>query len=190
MIVDNFDLLQRFLLFPTENSFYFAQVMKRRKDNNPDMSVGTKVLREKYIYSLEDFENLRKYAEPRVRLYLWLNMRDAKNIAFEYNKRVAEVLISQNYKSIPNLYASVVGGYHSDSDKKWIIDIDSLENDAVANTYYNEVKKYGIPLLLEVPTIRGVHLITSPFRLDVFRIRFPQIDVHKNSPTLLYYTDE
>lgn len=35
-------------------------------------------------------------------------------------------------------------------------------------------------------TKSGYHLITKPFDMQVFRERFPDIDVHKNNPTNLY----
>ena len=38
-----------------------------------------------------------------------------------------------------------------------------------------------------VPTVHGIHLITSAFNTQKFGLKFPRIDVHKNNPTLLYY---
>ena len=38
-----------------------------------------------------------------------------------------------------------------------------------------------------INTAHGVHLITTPFNTAKFCQRFPDIDVHKNNPTLLYF---
>lgn len=43
---------------------------------------------------------------------------------------------------------------------------------------------------LAVPTKSGVHLITHPFDVGTFQKSFPNIDVHKNNPTLLYFSWE
>ena len=38
-----------------------------------------------------------------------------------------------------------------------------------------------------VQTAHGMHLITTPFNTQKFGQQFPDIDVHKNNPTLLYF---
>jgi hypothetical protein len=38
-----------------------------------------------------------------------------------------------------------------------------------------------------IPTKSGYHLITTPFNLQQFKEKYPDIDVHKNNSTLLYY---
>jgi len=40
--------------------------------------------------------------------------------------------------------------------------------------------------LYSVETKSGVHIITKPFNLQQFKEKYPDIDVHKNNPTLLY----
>ena len=42
-------------------------------------------------------------------------------------------------------------------------------------------------VFMTVPTKSGVHLITWPFDLGQFKAKYPNIDVHKNNPTLLYF---
>ena len=40
--------------------------------------------------------------------------------------------------------------------------------------------------IAEVKTKSGWHLITKPFNIQKFKEKYPDIDVHKNNPTLLY----
>jgi hypothetical protein len=40
--------------------------------------------------------------------------------------------------------------------------------------------------LYPIETKSGVHIITKPFNLQQFKEKYPDIDVHKNNPTLLY----
>lgn len=44
----------------------------------------------------------------------------------------------------------------------------------------------GTKLIKTISTQNGKHIITKPFRLDAFKKTFPDIDVHKNNPTVLY----
>ena len=43
---------------------------------------------------------------------------------------------------------------------------------------------------MELPTANGVHFITKPFDLQRFKEIYPNTDVHKNNPTLLYYDNK
>ena len=38
-----------------------------------------------------------------------------------------------------------------------------------------------------VPTAHGKHLICKPFNTAKFGQKYPEVDVHKNNPTLLYF---
>lgn len=131
MAVNNVQKIRELLKFPDKNSFYFLEVLKRRKEN-PDLEKHAKLIRDFYIYSLEEFDVVAEKAialceENNARAYFRLNLRDAKKIAFLYNKRLAELLITEDYKNIPRSYAAVVGEFHSDPDKKWLVDIDGLD---------------------------------------------------------------
>ena len=41
-----------------------------------------------------------------------------------------------------------------------------------------------------VPTLHGCHLITHKFDSKAFKEEFPDIDIHKDNPTLLYFNHE
>ena len=61
MIVDNFDLIREHLVFNSPDEFYFVQIIQRKKDGNEGLHVrnGYRLIRSYYIYSLEDFDNLK-----------------------------------------------------------------------------------------------------------------------------------
>jgi hypothetical protein len=40
-----------------------------------------------------------------------------------------------------------------------------------------------------IPTKNGYHLITKRFDSELFARRYPDIDVQKKNPTMLYYPD-
>lgn len=194
-MVNNFEQIRELLTFPNENSFYFLEIIKRRKEN-PEMVRHAKTVKDYYIYSLKEFDELKDRVievcdAENARAYFRLNVRDAKKTALQFNKRLADLLVSENYKAIKNLYASVVGEFHHDLNKKWLIDVDFDENRNLPNNYASMVARIlslteckGI--LAQVPTKNGLHLITVPFRMDIFKADFPNVDVHKDNPTILY----
>lgn len=199
-MINNFEKIRNLLTFPTENSFYFLEIIKRRKEN-PDLDRHAKLVRDFYIYSLKEFNDLEGKIvdlceENNARAYFRLNVRDSKKIAFQYVKRIAELLITEDYKAIPKSYASVVGEFHADKDKKWLIDLDLDENSTPEEFEREKMQIEGMivalyngvehPLVAEIQTRNGVHLIVRPFRLDTFKNTFPNIEVHKDNPTILY----
>jgi len=197
--INNFEQIRGLLSFPEETSFYFLEIIKRRKEN-PELPKHAKLIRDYYIYSLEEFDKLRLVVEAlceenNARAYFRLNVRDSKKIALQFNKRIAELLITEDYKAIPRCYAAVVGEFHSDVDKKWLIDLDypeegrNLKWDATRKViidHINSLQPEGDKIIAEIPTKNGLHLITKPFRMDLFRGVHPDVDVHKDNPTILY----
>lgn len=200
-MINNFEQIRNLLTFPNENSFYFLEILKRRKEN-PEMERHAKLIRDYYLYSLADFDKVKDGVielcnEHNARAYFRLNLRDSKKIAHQYLKRIAELLITEDYKAIPKCYASVTGEFHHDPDKKWLIDIDGSGEDL--QWKLNDVCLLidqiteGNPdtIIVRIPTKNGLHLIVRPFRLDVFKEKiknagWEDIDIHKDNPTILY----
>lgn len=191
-MINNTSTIRDLLKFPTEHSFYFLEIIKRRKEN-PEMERGQKLIKDFYIYSFEEYDELipkviELCEEHNARAYFRLNLRDAKKIAFRYNVAVGEVLINESYKSLPKLYASIVGGNQSDPDKTWVIDLDGEEAEP----------QFYIPLLNDIvtlrqdaivallPTLNGMHVISRPFNRNEFGKKYPKIDVHKDNPTIMF----
>ena len=71
-----------------------------------------------------------------------------------------------------NVFDSVAGEIHSDPDKKWIIDIDDVQNaDEELVHKLRELQMEGKrePMIEILPTKNGVHLISRPFNLKKFK---------------------
>ena len=132
--IDNFSVIRKILRFPTEDSFYFLQVLKRRKDN-PDLEKDMIHLADFYIYSLEDYDRLADRVinlceSENARAYLRLNVRDSKKTAMMTLKKIVDYISTENYKAVKKAYASCSGEHHSDPDKTWIVDIDNVSIDS------------------------------------------------------------
>jgi len=199
--MNNFDLIRKMLSFPDENAFYFLQVLKRRKDN-PDLGKDMIHIADYYIYSLEQFDGLRQRIIDQcdvenARAYFRLNRRDSKKIAMQVLKRTVDHIVSENYRAVKNVFASCSGEFHSDPDKTWIVDIDNISIDTFNHSEEQHKMRELIldlqretgkePIMKFIPTKGGVHIITRPFNLNKFTKQYPDIDVHKDNPTCLYF---
>lgn len=188
------------LSFPDENAFYFLQILKRRKDN-PDLGKDMIHIADYYIYSLEQFDGLSQRIIDQcevenARAYFRLNRRDAKKVAMQVLKRTVDLIMSENYRAVKNAFASCAGEFHSDPDKKWIVDIDNISVEAFSHSEkYDDVREiiYDLqketgkePMMTYIPTKSGVHIITRPFNLNKFKSKYPEIDVHKDNLIILY----
>ena len=112
-------------------------------------------------------------------------------------KRIADLISSENYKSICNIYPSVAGKFSSDKDKTWVIDIDDF-NLIPEPTFKKicqdltdlQVETGRQPLVEIIPTKNGIHLITRPFNITKAKVLHPEIlnkkNIKKDSPTLLF----
>ncbi len=198
--INNFNIIRKILRFPTENSFYFLQVLKRRKDN-PDLEKDMIHLADFYIYSLEDYDRLMDRVinlceSENARAYLRLNVRDSKKTAMMTLKKIVDYISTENYKAVRKAYASCTGEYHSDPDKTWIVDIDNVSIDSFNHSEEQirirqlitdlQIEAGKEPMMQFIPTRSGVHIITRPFNLQKFKSEFPDIDIHKDNPTILF----
>jgi hypothetical protein len=206
-MVDNFKLIHELLDFSEQGTFYFLQILKRRKEN-PEMRTGTSVVDNFYIYSPEDLEKLREKIVERctkhnARAYINLNRLDLEKIAMYTVKQSMDYIIQGDFKAVKNAYATACGSHHSEKSKRWVIDIDAefLERKdeirKIVEDLHGEITKNKYKILAEVPTKSGVHLITNPFNMEKFRYIVSEratspsdpilkMDVQKNSPSVLY----
>ena len=204
---DNFHIIEPLLDFKEPNTFYFIQILKRRKDN-PGLKTGVQTIDNLYIYTPEDLNKLKEKIVERciknnARAYINLNRLDTEKIALQTLRKIADLVIQGDYRAVKNAYSSVCGTYHSESEKRWVVDIDSdviyLKDEVrqVIESLQSEIKGHNYRILAEIPTRSGVHLITNPFNMHLFRKimaeranssedGYLKIEVQKNSPTILY----
>jgi hypothetical protein len=97
-----------------------------------------------------------------------------------------------------NLFDSVVGQINT-LEKRWIVDIDTKDEKTLEEIkkfiYYLEPMKFIDSSTGEIedkvettiPTKNVFHLITSKFNVLEFKKKYPELDIQKKNPTLLYY---
>ena len=110
-------------------------------------------------------------------------------------KELAEVVENGNYKGILSLPETVAGKYSADGGSRlWVVDLDGVKTLDECQPYldfiidvYNDGKGNPNWEIKPLPTVNGYHLLVSPFDVRDFKKKWPDIDIHKNSPTVLYY---
>lgn len=193
-MINNIELIKPLLKFESKDDFYYLQILQRKKEN-PEIGSNSRVIKNYYINSIEYLED--KYDEIiklceifNARASIRLNKRSYKRIAFKTLENIANTMQNENeYLHIRKSYDRACGLIHNDPVKKWIIDIDSedwLESQTQdLLDYIYQLKPVGNKYISEIPSKSGLHIITTPFNLEVFYMDYA-LDIHKDNPTNLY----
>lgn len=201
-MVNNKELIKPLLTFPKPgDSFYFIQILQRKKDHLGIRLGGStnnsRLIKVYYINSLEKleihWEEMVKLAELfNARVSINLNPRSFEKAGFQLLAKVAHQMENKDFYNIRKAYDSVLGNYHSEMDKRWLIDIDkedTEEYDKIMTTIDIEhalIKNRPYQILAIIPSKSGKHIITNPFNIERFSALFPRIEIHRNNPTNLY----
>ena len=195
MKVDNWDLIREKLDFSDPDKFYFIELMQRKKDNNA-FPANNRMVKCYFVYSLEYYDHIEEEVKKLSRctcsrVYILLNRRSYRKCALNLLAEAAKMCIDNNFQHFPNLISSVVGKYSDEPWKNWVVDIDTpdLSNVGDIIKFINSLEPYTVESKIKfaVPTPHGAHLITSPFNCQAFSQKYPDIDIHKDNPTLLYF---
>ncbi len=188
-MIDNFNQISELLKFESEDDFYHLQILKRKKEN-PELGSNSQVIKTYYVYSHDylksikpEIVNLCEFHNARACINL--NSRSLERAAFHTLKKITDVIMNKDWKSVHKAYDSVCGTFASNKDKSWIIDIDVKDLDEVnrIESIINPIEPIGDKKIAVIETKNGYHLISKPFNLSKVDIHH---DIHKNNPTILY----
>ena len=193
-MIDNINLIKPLLTFDNEGEFYMLYIFKRKKDQTTDKANHQSVRTIK-TYCIESIEQLEKRYDEIIQLCEMFKARAYIHIQKQNHKDVAMNMITEIVNRIQSgqinqqhVFDSVVGQIKT-QEKRWIVDIDSKEN-GIENLISNEIHKLrpeGPKVEAVIPTKSGFHLITKRFDVMEFKKKYPEIDIQKKNPTLLYY---
>lgn len=194
-MVNNFELIKNYLTFPTENSFYMLQLIKRKKEN-PDMSKNNEVIHTYYIYSKEDLDELQERIistcnTENCRAYINVNDLDLERVALNALCETSRLIRDKEYKKIIRVWSAACGATGGSINKVWLLDFDGEEvnmKDEIVNLINSLEPNPGVnKVRLEVPTKNGLHLMVKPFNIKEFSKHYNTDDfLHKDNPTILY----
>ncbi len=193
-MLDNFELISNLLNFESEDDFYFMQLIQRRKEN-PEMKTNSRALKN-YIIQSKDYLMDRKdeivmFAKHyNARATIRLNRRSFKQCAFQTLRTLADELANDRYPAVDKLYAQVMGSYHADPVKKWLLDCDDILPDSSIvqdiRNFIQPIQPIGDKVVAVIPSRTGCHIITTPFDPRTFNKEYPKIEIIKDSPTNIY----
>lgn len=190
-MIDNFNQVSNLLSFENSDQFYFAQVIKRKKEN-PELGSNSKVVKTYYIKSAQELlenkgEMLLLSDYHNARTYINLNKRGLKQACFNTLQKITNQILCENYLKTYEAYDSVCGKRSPKCDKIWLVDIDEKGNFVNGVLQFIENIKPGSKVLIDViETKAGFHLVTKPFNTKVFKEEYPDVEIHKNNPVNLY----
>lgn len=210
-MIDNLEIIKKLLNFEDSGDFYMLYVFKRKKDQPEGEKDNHQSVRTIKTYCIDSIEYLdKRYDEIKqlcemfkARAYIHVQKQNHKDVSLEMLATLAQ-RIKNGAENQKGLFDSVVGQIKT-QEKRWIVDVDGMTTPSPLMAAFIEYEcqplteinfdKVGIPTGYKVgpkieaivPTKNGHHLITKKFDVMKFKQNYPDIDIQKKNPTLLYY---
>ena len=193
-MINNIELIKPLLNFSEVGDFYMLYIFKRKKDQTTDKANHQSVRTIK-TYCISSIEQLESRYDEIIQLCEMFKARGYIHIQKQNHKDVAMSMITEIVTRIQsgqinqkNVFDSVVGQLKT-NEKRWIIDIDDKDTKELVGIteLIHSLRPEGDKLEAVIPTKSGYHLITKRFDVMEFKKHYPDIDIQKKNPTLLYY---
>jgi len=194
-MINNIEYIKRLLNFDNEGDFYMLYVFKRKKDQPEDERDNHQSVRTIKSYCVSSIDYLEKRYDEIIQLCEMFKARAYIHVVKQNHKDVAMNMITEIVTRIQsgqinqkNVFDSVVGQIKT-TEKRWIIDVDNKDTKELVGIIevIHSLRPEGDKLEACIPTKNGYHLITKRFDVLEFRKHYPNIDIQKKNPTLLYY---
>lgn len=202
MTIDNFNTVAPwFDNLSDQGDFFFVQVMQRNKEKNNVGSSGY-VIKDYHFFNKETFLSKKEEITTlckafNARAYFWINPRNCKEVQYEIIREALEAIELGTHKLFKCVSRALGRKRCNKYKSKWILDFDTKDWSLI-NKYLDLVRKCRPKvnkILYYVPTVNGIHVITLGFDLEQFKqelaiAKLDNIDIHKDNPTILYYSNE
>lgn len=202
MTIDNFNAVAPwFDNLSDQGDFFFVQVMQRNKEKNNVGSSGY-VIKDYHFFDKETFLSKKEEITTlckafNARAYFWINPRNCKEVQYEIIREALEAIELGTHKLFKCVSRALGRKRCNKYKSKWILDFDTKDWSLI-NKYLDLVRKCRPnvnKILYYVPTVNSIHVITLGFDLEQFKqelaiAKLDNIDIHKDNPTILYYSNE
>lgn len=203
--IDNFDIISKTFLFKedlipeiADDCFYMVQIKTRSKDTGEKPKLIHTLFVESREYLLSHKDMIVKFCETfNARAYISVNPSSYKKCVLGSFNKLSTMVNNGHYHGILSLPEKVAGEYTNPlgkEHKKWVVDLDGLMTEDEARPFvdfimneYNESRDKTSGEITIIPTVNGSHLIATPFDKRGFKKRWPDVQIHENNPTILYY---
>jgi hypothetical protein len=212
-MINNLEIIKPLLNFEKKGDFYMLYVFKRKKDQPEGERDNHQSVRTIKTYCIESIDHLERRWDEIVQLcemfkaraYIHVQKQNHFDVSLNMMVALAQRIQDGNTNQ-KGLFDSVVGQIKT-QEKRWIIDVDDMKEASPTMMAYIEYEcapitkvkfdQAGVPIGHEVgpkieviiPTRNGHHLITKKFDVMKFKEKYPDLDIQKKNPTLLYYPD-
>jgi hypothetical protein len=193
-MIDNIEHIKQLLNFSDEGDFYMLYVFKRKKDQPEGERDNHQSVRTIKTYCVESVEYLEKRYDEikqlcemfKARAYIHVQKQNHEDVSLNMMVALAQRIQDGNLKQ-HHLFDSVVGQLKT-REKRWIVDIDTklwITTHAI-HQFIDGLRPEGSKIEAVIPTKSGYHLITKKFDVMEFKKHYPDIDIQRKNPTLLY----
>ena len=193
-MINNLELIKPLLNFENEGDFYMLYILKRKKDQPEGERDNHQSVRTIKTYCVGSIDYLEKRYDEikqlcemfKARAYIHVQKQNHKDVSLNMMVALAQRIQDGNLKQ-QNLFDSVVGQLKT-LEKRWIVDIDTTDYHAVTelSQFITSLRPKGVKVESVIPTKNGYHLITKRFDVMEFKKQYPDIDIQKKNPTLLF----
>jgi hypothetical protein len=125
----------------------------------------------------------------KARAYIHVQKQNHYDVSLNMMVELAQ-RIQNGQHNQKGLFDSVVGQIKT-QEKRWIVDLDTKDDDEVVRMtkVINVARPEGDKVISIIPTKNGYHFITKRFDVMMFKNIYPDVDIQKKNPTLLYYPE-
>lgn len=193
-MIDNLEVIKPLLNFSEKGDFYMLYVFKRKKDQPEGERDNHQSVRTIKTYCIDSVEHLEKRYDEikqlcemfKARAYIHVQKQNHSDVSLDMLALLAE-RIKNGVKNQKGLFDSVVGQIKT-QEKRWIIDIDTKDKQFLRDITMDlmEIQPVGDKVEKVIPTKNGFHLITKKFNVMEFKEKYPEVEIQKKNPTLLY----
>lgn len=194
-MIDNLELIKSLLNFENEGDFYMLYILKRKKDQPEGERDNHQSVRTVKSYCVESIDYLEKRYDEIKQLCEMFNARAYIHVQSQNHKDVSLNMMVNLAKRIQNgqinqkhLFDSTVGKVQT-QEKRWVVDIDSKDTKELfeIQQWIDHCRPHGEDKIEAIiPTKSGFHLITKRFDVMEFKKKYPEVDIQKKNPTLLF----
>jgi hypothetical protein len=204
MEVNNFERIKKYMQLimvrdgtnPKDkyDAFFEIRILTRNKDFN-EKGHTNDFCHSYHIYSIKDLENYQDQIIKlcnmfNARAYFGICRKSVRGVTKRLHVEIAKSFLNDDLIKPWKLIDRVTMSYYKSKERKFMIDIDSKDIEYI-NYISSIVNKLGGIILTEIPTVHGIHLITTPFNLDAYKELINKdnkeiSEIKKNHITLLY----
>lgn len=196
-MIDNIKEIKSLLDFSEPGDFYMLYTFKRKKDQPEGERDNHQSVRTIKTYCIESIEHLdRRYDEIKqlcemfkARAYIHVQKQNHRDVSLEMLSLLAQRIKNGNQNQ-KGLFDSVVGQIKT-QEKRWVVDVDTKDKKFLRDITMDLMKIQPVGNKVEkvIKTKNGFHLITGKFNVMEFNKLYPEVNIQKKNPTLLYLPD-